>query len=62
VQNKDMIYLNYVGRAFIASLVSFFVSATFLSVLYYAHYWYMTGFIVAAVNIANQMNVTEGAR
>jgi putative inorganic carbon (hco3(-)) transporter len=61
-RNKEKIYLNYVGCAFIASLVSFFVSGTFLSVLYYAHYWYMTGFIVAAANIANQMNATEEAK
>jgi putative inorganic carbon (hco3(-)) transporter len=57
-QNDDLVYLNYVGKAFLASMVGFFASATFLSVLYYAHYWYMTGFIVASVNIANQTKAT----
>ena len=60
VQNQDTIYLKHVGPAFIASLAGFFASATFLSVLYYAHYWYMTGFIVAAANIAKQMEANEG--
>ena len=50
--DEDKKFLNYVGRAFIASLVGFFASATFLSVLYYAHYWYLTGLIVATSNIA----------
>jgi hypothetical protein len=35
------------GSAFLASLAGFFASGTFLSVLYYSHYWYLTGLIVA---------------
>ena len=57
-ENTDMVYLNNLGRAFIGMLAGFFASASFISVLYYAHYWYMTGIIVAAVNIANQMKVS----
>ena len=60
-ENKDMIYLNNLGRAFIGAMAGFFASATFISVLYYAHYWYMTGLIVAVVNVANQIKATEDA-
>ena len=45
-------YYHYLGVSFIASLAGFFASATFLSVLYYAHYWYLTGLIVASVRVA----------
>jgi len=34
--------------AFMASLAGFFASATFLSVLFYVHYWYLSAMIVAA--------------
>jgi len=57
--NKDIIYLNNLGRALIGTMAGFFASATFLSVLYYAHYWYLTGLIVAAVKIANQVKDVE---
>ena len=40
-------YFEFIGRAFLCSLVGYFASATFISVLYYSHYWYMTGLIVA---------------
>lgn len=51
--NEDLTYLNYLGRAFAASFVGYFVSGTFVSVLYYAHYWYIIGLIVAAKRIAD---------
>lgn len=35
------------GSGFLASFVGFFASGTFLSVLYYPHYWYLTGLVVA---------------
>lgn len=57
--DRDIVYLNHLGRAFIVSLVGFFASATFLSVLYYAHYWYMTGFIVAAVMISRRITANS---
>lgn len=50
--NPDLRYLHLYSLAFIASLVGFFVSATFISVLYYPHYWYMTALIVATVRIS----------
>jgi hypothetical protein len=40
------------GSAFLASFAGFFASGTFLSVLYYPHYWYLTGFIVATYSVA----------
>ncbi len=57
--DEDVLYLNHLGRAFIASLAGFFASATFLSVLYYAHYWYLTAFIVVSVTISSRMMVHD---
>jgi probable O-glycosylation ligase (exosortase A-associated) len=37
----------FLSLAFIASLAGFFASGTFVSVLYYPHYWYLTAMIVA---------------
>lgn len=34
--------------AFLASLAGFFASGTFISVLYYPHYWYLSAMIVAS--------------
>jgi hypothetical protein len=45
-------YLHNLSVAFICSLAGFFASATFLSVLYYAHYWYVTALIVATSGIS----------
>jgi len=56
--DEDLKFLNYTGRAFIASLTGFFASATFIAVLYYAHYWYLTGIIVAALHVSK--NIREG--
>jgi O-antigen ligase len=36
------------GMAFVAGLAGFFASGTFLSVLYYPHYWVLSALIVAA--------------
>jgi O-antigen ligase len=44
-------YLQALGRAFLAAFAGFFASATFVSVLYYAHYWYLTAFIIAVEEI-----------
>jgi probable O-glycosylation ligase (exosortase A-associated) len=46
-------YLRALSAAFIAALAGFFTSGSFISVLYYPHYWYMTGMIVATIKIAN---------
>ena len=49
------------GSAFLASFTGFFVSGTFLSVLYYPHYWYLSGFVVAATAAAASIRPGEGA-
>lgn len=43
----------FLSVAFIASLTGYFVSGTFLSVLYYPHYWYLTAMIVATRKIVD---------
>ncbi len=57
--NPDARYLYILSLALLASLAGYFASATFLSVLYYPHYWYMTGIIVAAVNVAHKSIITN---
>jgi len=57
--DADDRYLYHVSLAMIASLAGFFASATFLSVLYYPHYWYMTAIIVAAARLAKKKKETR---
>lgn len=52
-------YIHAISLAYLASLVGFFASATFLSVLYYAHYWYLTGMIVATVSVAKSLYLNQ---
>ncbi len=52
VGGDDGTLLVGLGSAFLASFAGFFASGTFLSVLYYSHYWYLTGFIVATSSAA----------
>jgi O-antigen ligase len=40
-------YVHFLSLAFLTSLVGFIVSGSFVSVLYYPHYWYLTAMIVA---------------
>jgi O-antigen ligase len=49
--DKELTYVHSLSNAFIASLAGYFASGTFLSVLYYPHYWYLTGMIVATTRI-----------
>ena len=49
--NNETRHFQLLGAAFICSFAGYFVSATFVSVLYYSHYWYMTGLIVATKKI-----------
>jgi probable O-glycosylation ligase (exosortase A-associated) len=55
--DQDLRYLYHLSCAFIASLAGFFTSATFLSVLYYPHYWYLTGILVAMRKIAGNIYI-----
>lgn len=52
--DDDVRYASYLSLAFSASLVGFFVSGTFLSVLYYPHYFYLTAMIVVTRRVAEQ--------
>ncbi len=49
--DEDRKYFSYFGRALIASFAGYFSSGTFISVLYYAHYWYLVGLIICAKNL-----------
>jgi O-antigen ligase len=42
--------------AFLASFAGFFASGTFLSVLFYPHYWYLTAMLVASEKILTPQN------
>ncbi len=50
--DPDLMYIQTLSIAFLASATGFFVSATGLSVLYYPHYWYLTALLVAMKKIA----------
>jgi len=49
---EDGRLLAALGSSYLASMAGFFASGTFLSVLYYPHFWYVTGFIVATISLA----------
>ncbi len=49
-------YFYYFSLAFLASFAGFFVSASFISVLYYPHYWYLTAILVAGKKVAFNLN------
>lgn len=53
--HPDYLYLTMLSRAFVGSFAGFFASGTFLSVLYYPHYWYLTGILVAAKKISEKL-------
>ncbi len=55
VEDQDARYLQALSRAFLAGFAGFFASGTFVSVLYYAHYWYLTAFIIAAEEITRDL-------
>jgi O-antigen ligase len=49
---EDYAYINSLSLALLASFVGYFASATFLSVLYYPHYYYLTAIIVAMMSLS----------
>lgn len=61
-EDEDVKFMKSLALAMIASLAGYFASATFISVLYYPHYWYMTGLIVALANIAGNYRNGASAR
>jgi probable O-glycosylation ligase (exosortase A-associated) len=62
IDSADSKYFQALSAAFMASLAGYFSSGAFLSVLYYPHYWYMTGIIVASAKIARQFEVNIDRR
>ena len=50
---EDSKFLKNLSVSLIASLAGFFTSATFISVLYYSHYWYICGIIASSTLIIN---------
>jgi disulfide bond formation protein DsbB len=48
-------YISALSRAYLASIVGYFASGTFLSVLYYPHYWYLTAIIVASRRVSDSL-------
>lgn len=49
--NEDLVYLRALAIGFMGGIPAFFAAATFISVLYYPHFWYLTAFIVALARI-----------
>lgn len=47
-------FAHFLALAFMASLAGFFASGTFLSALYYPHYWFLTGMIVATKKVIDR--------
>ncbi len=47
-------FASLLSVAFMASLAGFFASGTFLAVLYYPHYWYLSAMIVATRKIVDR--------
>jgi O-antigen ligase len=59
-EDREVIFLRNLSVAFIASLAGYFISATFISVLYYGHYWYLTAIIASAnIIVTEKMNELE---
>ena len=54
--SDDERYLSAMGIAFLASMAGYFSAGSFISVLYYPHYWYVTAIIVAATRLKARMN------
>lgn len=50
--DQDQEYIQVLSLAFLAAFAGYFASATFLSVLYYPYYWFLTGMLVATKRIA----------
>ena len=53
---EDQGYLSELGKCFLGSIIGYLVAGSFLAVLYYAHYWYLTGIIVATTKVADNLS------
>lgn len=56
-KDDDFRYAYYLSLAFFASIAGYFVSGTFLSVLYYPHYFYITAMIVVTRKLVEQKKI-----
>jgi len=54
-------YLKALPPAFICSILGYFACGTFLSVLYYPYYWYLTAIIVIAVRLGQEAVEHKGS-
>jgi len=52
-------FAHVLSIAFMASLAGFFASGTFLSVLFYPHYWYLSAMIVATRKIVDNADTSK---
>ncbi|OGW48865.1 MAG: hypothetical protein A2V62_02735 [Nitrospirae bacterium RBG_19FT_COMBO_58_9] len=55
-------YIYYLSVAYMASLAGYFAAGSFLSVLYYPHYWYLTAMIVATRRAVDNHDHSMSAR
>lgn len=55
--NNDIRYAYYLSLSFIASFAGYFASGTFLSVLYYPHYFYITAMIIVTRKLVAQKKI-----
>jgi hypothetical protein len=53
-RDEDARFIKNLSVALLGSLAGFFSSASFISVLYYPHYWYLCAFISTIVLVANR--------
>lgn len=56
-KDDDFRYAYYLSLAFIVSFAGYFASGTFLSVLYYPHYFYITAMIVVTRKLVEQRKI-----
>lgn len=54
-EDPGSIYLRALAPAFICSILGYFAAGSFISVLYYPYYWYLTGIIVVAARLKEKM-------
>lgn len=61
-QTEEQIFLSKFGQCCLASLCGFLISASFLTVNYYPHFWYLTAFIVIGSALYSQQKGVHDAR
>ena len=59
LDKDDEIFIKNLSVAFLASFAGFFISSSFISCLYYAHFWYLTGILVTANSLVERQIYTK---